>query len=98
VTVEIVTTLPRWVDLDSAPERLVSDWALFMARLRDHESRHQYLALQGSRELHRTLSGLSAPDCETLHTEAERVVTTLAERYEVRHEQVDEGPRGAALR
>jgi predicted secreted Zn-dependent protease len=98
VSVEIVTTLPRWVDLESAPERLVSDWALFLARLRDHESRHQYLALRGSRELQRTLAGLSAPDCEILHAEAQRVVATLAARYDAEHEQIDQRTPGAALR
>jgi predicted secreted Zn-dependent protease len=90
VSVEIVTTLPRWVDLDSASDRLVSDWALFLARLRDHESRHQYLALQGSRELLRTLAALEAPSCDLLQTKAELAVSALTESYEAQHQLVDE--------
>jgi predicted secreted Zn-dependent protease len=97
VEVEIVTTLPRWVDLGSAPDRLVSDWALFLARLRDHESLHQYLALQGGRELLRTLSSLEASDCAALHARAREVVTALTASYEAEHERVDERPREGVL-
>ena len=90
VTVGIVTTLPRWTDLPSASERLVSDWALFLARLRDHESTHQYLALEGGRELLRRLEVLEAPDCELLELEAERLVTLVEASYQEQHLRFDE--------
>ena len=90
VTVQIVTTLPRWTDLPTASDRLISDWALFLARLRDHESRHQHLALEGSRELLASLSGLEAPSCALLHARAEGMASSLAARYDAEHVRVDE--------
>jgi predicted secreted Zn-dependent protease len=90
VSVEIVTTLPRWTDSSTASDRLLNDWALFLARLRDHESRHQYLALEGGREVLATLSGLTAPTCELLHETAQRAVSTLEASYESRQLLVDE--------
>jgi predicted secreted Zn-dependent protease len=90
VTVGIVTTLPRWTDLATASERLVSDWALFLARLRDHESTHQHLALEGGRELLRSLESLEAPSCELLEQEAQRVVRRLEAAYEEQQLRFDE--------
>jgi predicted secreted Zn-dependent protease len=90
VTVGIVTTLPRWTDLSGASERLVSDWALFLARLRDHESTHQHLALEGGRELLRSLESLEAPSCELLEQEAQRVVRRLEATYQEQQLRFDE--------
>jgi predicted secreted Zn-dependent protease len=90
VTVGIVTTLPRWTDLANASASLVDDWALFLARLRDHESTHQYLALEGGRELLRTLEALEAPSCDLLELEAERVVRRLEMAYEEQQLRFDE--------
>jgi predicted secreted Zn-dependent protease len=90
VTVGIVTTLPRWTDLPNASARLVDDWALFLARLRDHESTHQYLALEGGRELLESLESLEAPSCELLELEARRVVRRLEASYEEQQLRFDE--------
>ena len=68
----------------------MSDWALFLARLRDHESTHQLLALEGGRELLRRLESLEAPSCELLEQKAQRVVRRLEAAYEEQQLRFDE--------
>jgi predicted secreted Zn-dependent protease len=89
VEVRIVTTLPRWLDVERAPSSLVSDWALFMARLRVHESGHQSIALRTGNELLSTLSGLEAGDCDQLMREARRRVARLARAHDADQRRFD---------
>ncbi len=71
--VDVVTTLPRWDDRPRAEAALVSDWQLYMHRLRAHEDVHRAIAVWGGRELLHSVALLSAPDCRSLGEEAQRL-------------------------
>ena len=71
--VDVVTTLPRWDDRPRAEPALVSDWQLYMLRLRAHEEVHRAIAVWGGRELLHSVALLSAPDCRSLGEEAQRL-------------------------
>ena len=78
VRVGLVTTLPRWRDRDDAPERLRSDWDLYLSRLEEHEEGHRRIAILAGQELLEDVSALEAPDCEALR----RTATEVAESYQ----------------
>jgi len=90
VEVRLVTTLPAWADLDYAPPPLASDWALFLDRLRDHEFRHQDIAVDSGNELLGRLGGLVAGTCEELRAEAERAARRVAANHEAIHARFDQ--------
>jgi predicted secreted Zn-dependent protease len=89
VRVEIVTTFPSWTDLDRASAALSRDWALFLDRLRDHESVHREIAMRSGLELLATLTGLKGEDCQRLREEAQRRATRLESSHEARQKRFD---------
>jgi len=89
VEVRLVTTLPSWTDLDEAPAPLASNWSLFLHRLRDHEFRHQDIAVDSGIELLGRLEGLVAGTCEELRAEAERAAQRVAAHHEAMHVRFD---------
>jgi len=82
VVVDVVTTLPRWEDLEVASEGLAKDWAIFQERLRRHESGHREIAVRTGRELLSTLGDLRAQDCDRLAQEARRLAQQLASGHQ----------------
>ena len=89
VELDVVTTLPRWTDLDTAPGHLVRDWRLYLRRLRAHEGGHRELAVAASSELLERLGRLSARDCDTLLEDARRLAGRVVARYDDRHAAFD---------
>jgi predicted secreted Zn-dependent protease len=89
VRVEIVTTFPTWTDVDRANASLSSDWALFLDRLRIHESMHREIALRSGLELLETLTSLKGEDCQRLREEARRRAARLESTHEARQRRFD---------
>ena len=93
VELELVTTLPEWLDAHEAPEGLVRDWELFVERLRLHETRHQQLAVRNGEDLLAALADLRASDCENLREEAREAALRIGASYRERHESFDRETR-----
>jgi predicted secreted Zn-dependent protease len=89
VSVHVVTTLPRWLNVDEAPASLANDWGLFLERLRHHESEHQDIAMKSGRELLAVLAGLEADDCQLLERVAKRVAAGVAANHDAQHQSFD---------
>ena len=78
VTVELVTTLPRWTERERASAWLRSDWDLYLSRLRQHEQGHQRIAIGAGHALLEDVAALEAPDCDALR----RTAAAVAETYQ----------------
>ena len=89
VHVEVVTTLPLWIERDTAPESLRRDWDVFRARLREHERGHQDIAIAGGKMLLDEVERLAAPDCAALRADAERVAQALQRRLDLEQRDWD---------
>lgn len=64
--VDIVFRYPKWVQMDSAPEPLLTRWNNYMANLITHENGHRDMAVQHTADFARSVAELTASSCAEL--------------------------------
>ena len=88
VTIDVITTLPRWIDRDRAISRDAgSRWVSHLRYLRAHEQGHVEIAVDQAGLLEKALRDLERSDCQGLSREANRVAEQ--HRTRLRARQVD---------
>jgi predicted secreted Zn-dependent protease len=73
VTVDIIVTMPRWVNISSAPADDQKRWDAYLVNVNRHEQGHVNIAMQAAREAQLKLSELFATSvlsCSEIENEA----------------------------
>lgn len=83
VRIHLTSTIemPRWTLRGSADVEMGMLWDEYWDLLWMHEERHRAYAFEHVAELHRRLTGLSAPDCAQLSRAVETVARQLSDKY-----------------
>jgi predicted secreted Zn-dependent protease len=81
----VVITLPKWVDYNAADPTLQSDWDIFSQSVEDHEHEHKNIARRVVNDLDKKLASIgSRKDCQTLDHEVKSIWNrTLSEHDEL---------------
>lgn len=84
----IIITLPKWVEYPSADTALKTDWDIFAMSVEDHEHEHKNIARRAVNNLDKKLSSIGArKDCETLDREVKTIWNqSLAEHEKLQRE------------
>jgi predicted secreted Zn-dependent protease len=93
ITLESVTTLPRWTTRERADSSLVLAWDAMIEALRVHENGHRDIAYRAAREVQRTLRRTTDPNGSFLGTRANDAARETLERYREINRQYDEETR-----
>lgn len=84
VTLDLVTTLPRWRPAKPASEQTKLIWATVESDIRRHEKGHAEIARMWAAKMEMALRNLGpARDCAAM----EKSVTAVTDRYLARHEE-----------
>ena len=97
VTLDLLTTLPRWLDVDHAITRGARrQWEAFLRDLRAHERGHQDIARDGATRMLVELTAMEDAQCGTLSSRAQSVASQHRASLE-RSQRAFDGGRLAPL-
>jgi predicted secreted Zn-dependent protease len=96
VHVAITTTLPRWENVDDAPEPLQRDWRRFLNAVRYHEDHHKEIILEGAYEVLRAIRTLAPGPCDRLAREVRAVGEAAVRRHHERNARFDRDTKGGS--
>ena len=84
--VDVIVTLPRWVDSSDVDPAAVYWWANSSEHVRSHEAHHVQLAVDGASEIRSLLMRKTGSDCALLaqsaHEEAAEILRRVAEQQQ----------------
>lgn len=92
VVLDLVTTLPRWLDVDHAITRGARrQWEAFLRDLRAHETGHEDIARDGATRLLVALIVMEDAQCGTLSSRAQGIASQHRASLERSQRAFDEG-------
>ena len=102
VDVDIVMTLPSWVEEASASPTLVAHWRRYSTQLLSHEKGHRTISLEAADEIRGALAALTPQStCDEMQRIANETASALLVRSRERNHRYDvdtrHGPRWVRL-
>lgn len=96
VHVAITTTMPRWENVDDAPEFLQQDWQRFLRAVRYHEDHHKEIILEGAYEVLRGVRSVASGPCDRLAREVRAAGESAVRRHHERNARFDRETKGGS--
>lgn len=88
-TVKVNFTLPKWENSHSAEVNLKKRWTHYYNALITHENEHKDFGINAAKEVENRLSVLSAKNCSSLKTKANRLGKEIIDKYVVLEKKYD---------
>jgi predicted secreted Zn-dependent protease len=93
VSLDLVTTVPRWTNEAAAPAALAGQWRAYLAALAKHEDGHKQLAIEAAAAVRDLGAHIKVPqraNCAEVGRTIDTAAKAVIQEYQAKERQYDE--------